>query len=801
MHPTIRTLVEKAVAFVAAGLLMIGAASSAGAQSTLQLNGETSLTLPPGAGIIVTAKLKPLALGGIVYDEFAGPTDFFGELVPVAFSSSMGVLAGPMTVPASGTILLSTAVPADAALLGKTFYLVGFALDNADPNGIAFTNGASVKVEKLTSAGIDQAAFLGSQVVLDGSANASNNGALAPGEILTWQVLSRPAGSVAPLLNNFSMFPVIVPDVAGKYQFKATLLKNGVAQTSDTTELTAFSIAGVSPAEGSIVAGSSFWIYGTATPADQYLAFAIDGNVISLTPTGLFIGPLYTFDPGSPARSYTIQAVDLNGAIATKRVTVLHGSAAPTASSLSQAVRANITNAGFQKVSNLVLAQLNALDLNAAIVNSVPAMQVADFFIGVAYAKPSSATHGPYTVSMTPTANDVDAKITISDLHINMNFWGTLFTVPWSTTGYIRADLVTLTSNATFPIQNGKLTVALSPAQIAISGFSYDVSNIPFDIDQAFTGTVYDAALSALQSAVDPLLESVLSSGFEVDLTHVGFELLGKSLDLNIPFETVSYSTQGISATASGFVTNLSPSTGPALPNYISGAGALANFGTTTPAGASYDVGTGTRTDALNLFLARLTQAGVFTTNLLNISSAFGLPLGSAPLTANDLASILPSAGFELLPPGQIINIVFSPKVAPIAKVLTSGPANAHLDFPGVRVDFLTKPFLGSTEVPILSLMLDLRADLTTGFNGSALNLAVSTIDVNATLLSGLPSVDLISLGSGIQQVGSVLGSALAGALGEFTLPTFDFNGVVISPISVGPFGGSSGLAAWTQFN
>ncbi|MBL8694157.1 MAG: hypothetical protein JNJ88_08690 [Planctomycetes bacterium] len=782
-------------------LLTAPSASAAAPQATLELNGATAITLPPGAGLIANGKLPAGKPGGILFDESAGPFSFLGELVPLGFTAATSVLAGPLTIPPSGSLVVSTIVPPDPALLGRTFHFVAFAVDASDPNGIVFSNGASLLVQKVASAGPNLSAFVGDQVVLDGSANAASGGLMAPGEILAWQLIAKPAGSASNLANTNTQFPHFTPDVAGNYTARVTLYKNGVPLSSDETTIHAFAFNYLTPLDGAILSGATIPLFGQLQPKDEIAAFAIDGVPTVLSSLGSFTNFVgIPWIPGQTSRPITYQILASDGSVATRRMSALRGAAVSTATPLPQSVRVQMTQQGLDKVETLVLGELNALNLSQIVTSSVPAQEIADIFIATAYAKPTGASHGPYGVTFTPTTSNIGITITISNLYIPMSFWGTLFGIGWSSTGYLRADLVTIKTNATFPIVNGALTVSLSPAQISISGFSYDVSGIPFDIDQAFTGTVYDAALSALNSAIQPMLSEVLGSGFAIDFTDTQFGLLNKLYSLQLRFESVTHTTSGVSATANGYLASLLPPTGPSLPVFVSSGAPLPTFGTTAPGGAAYHVGTGARVDALNLFLSRLASSGLANQHLDTIASAYALGFGETPFQAQELAQILPSAGFELLPPTQLVRVKLTPTVAPVVSVNSSGPALLHAEFPGVRFEFRTTVPGSLTDVPILSLMLDVQGQLTTNLNPatSALAVGVQSLTVNATLLSGLPSVDLLALGQGIQQVGSVLGSLLAGALTEFTLPSFDFDGVAVVPIAMGPFGGTSGAAAWT---
>ncbi len=106
----------------------------AGQQNTVALLGTSvPVTLTGGAG-----------LPAVIYvDVSPGPISFAGESVALGFTPSALVLAGGVTNGA-GVFASSLAVPVLPSLLGVTFYSVGVVLDPTDPNGLDFSNGASL---------------------------------------------------------------------------------------------------------------------------------------------------------------------------------------------------------------------------------------------------------------------------------------------------------------------------------------------------------------------------------------------------------------------------------------------------------------------------------------------------------------------------------------------------------------------------------------------------------------------------------------------------------------------------------
>ena len=145
-----------------AAALAAFALSSTAVASDLKLNGQTSHAATLGSTLQVDITGNPSLPSLFGVNTSAGPSTFAGESVPIAFGG--GLIQLPV-VGTNGAGLSSTTfpVPSDPAFLGLTLFSLGAILDPADPNGIDFSNGATLT---FTLGGPEQAELAGNSLAI-----------------------------------------------------------------------------------------------------------------------------------------------------------------------------------------------------------------------------------------------------------------------------------------------------------------------------------------------------------------------------------------------------------------------------------------------------------------------------------------------------------------------------------------------------------------------------------------------------------------------------------------------------------
>ncbi|MFT6042300.1 MAG: hypothetical protein ACI9C2_002480 [Gammaproteobacteria bacterium] len=136
--------------------------SSTAVASDLKLNGQTSLTATLGSTLQVDITGNPGLPCLFAINTSAGPTTFLGETLPI------GLVGGLIQLPVAGTNgagLSSTTfpVPTDPAFVGLTFFTLAAILDPSDPNGIDFSNGATLA---FTTGGPVEAELAGNSLAI-----------------------------------------------------------------------------------------------------------------------------------------------------------------------------------------------------------------------------------------------------------------------------------------------------------------------------------------------------------------------------------------------------------------------------------------------------------------------------------------------------------------------------------------------------------------------------------------------------------------------------------------------------------
>jgi hypothetical protein len=136
-----KTLLSARSAAVAVATL----AASLGAQSTLALDGQTSVLRPIGSTVPVTVTALPGSPVLLMLDSTPGPTNVLGLSIPLGFGPGFAsTILG--AVPPSGPLAFDLKIPHHEALHAVQLYFAALSFDAAGPSGLAVSNGADLKI-------------------------------------------------------------------------------------------------------------------------------------------------------------------------------------------------------------------------------------------------------------------------------------------------------------------------------------------------------------------------------------------------------------------------------------------------------------------------------------------------------------------------------------------------------------------------------------------------------------------------------------------------------------------------------
>ena len=125
--------------------VFVAAGADARAQSTLSLDGQTSIVRPIGDTITVAVTGAAGQPALLLYDTTAGPTSVFGVTVPLGFTSGLTLVPLGAMSP-GGTLTLDVAIPHAESLHAVKLYAAAVVLDPAATSGLAVSNGADLTI-------------------------------------------------------------------------------------------------------------------------------------------------------------------------------------------------------------------------------------------------------------------------------------------------------------------------------------------------------------------------------------------------------------------------------------------------------------------------------------------------------------------------------------------------------------------------------------------------------------------------------------------------------------------------------
>ena len=147
MHCIKETYVNRPINIGFAAAIAFWCLSVAGvrAQSTLAVNGQTSIVSAIGSSVEFEVTGQSGLLTALLIDRNAGPTNLFGLTIPLGLTPAL-VVEVVGVIPQSGTLNQQLQLPYVEALHAERFYFAAVSLDALAPSGLVVSNGVDLTV-------------------------------------------------------------------------------------------------------------------------------------------------------------------------------------------------------------------------------------------------------------------------------------------------------------------------------------------------------------------------------------------------------------------------------------------------------------------------------------------------------------------------------------------------------------------------------------------------------------------------------------------------------------------------------
>ena len=758
--------------------------------SDLKLNGTTAATIAYGDafGIELTASSGSAGLPSFLFADIGpGPTSLLGEVIPLDLSPQMFVVFSG-TTDATGTWSVLFPTPADPAISGAILFMGGLVIDPSDPNGLDFSNGAVLNIGPPVGAGADQAGLVGRKLSLDGSGAAAADGTIPPGATLLWELIQRPAGSMASLSVTDTLYPTLVPDVAGDFVARLTVTQSG-ASSQATTVAHAWDLDLGSGIEGKYFPTATTVVTG-ALKGPVPASFTVDGTPIAMDAAGNFGPMVLNLDPTAILEGLLFEVTHVDGTSARARQTVGIGNPGWVSFGAANSAVAHLDTFGFAALSNGVEEALEQTDL-AQFLTSLPPSTIANqerlfgFTIFSAIIEFTQMTFDTnLIVTLAPSASDVFATARMTNVKVDYDVWGEILEIPYSLSGDSTSSSVDITADLKLKTTGGALGLDVTNVSVALNNFQFDLFGFLGDFTQLFLieSWVKDTVVSTLESEmgaqIGPVVLEMLSA-FEITMDLA--PELGISTLVDLDFVSVQHNATGVTLGLNTGVTNGAPLPGaPAVDFYRMTPSGAPSFGALTPNGNSFGGALAANDDFLNLILASLTKGGLLEGDLASLFPADPGGAGGTTLTTETLAVLFPGAGFQLFPSGTVVELVSHGAMPPVVTTTPGGPGLLRMNLAGLEVSLEVPTPQGS--VPVLRLVLDGSADMDLIVEpDGTLGATLVGTDFTSTVLAGFPGSDIPSLQAGSDFLIQMLIPQLTEAIGVIPVPSLDQEGLTLT--------------------
>ncbi len=774
---------------LAAAFLVSGTAFG----SDLTLNGTTSVVTETGSSLSIQITGAPQRPALLLLDIDPGPSTAFGEQVPLGFTPFFQILLTDFTAP-NGVVQWNAMIPSDGSLAGVTVYFAGVVLDETDPNGKDFSNGADLTIRLPTDAGGSQGVMVGVPTALDGSALLGPDLSTLPGAHIQWQIINRPPGSQAALEEPTTPFPRLIPDLPGDYLIRMTA-SNGVSSWFGETTVHAWELTLLSGNDGSFVGGNEAFVSGRIegpTIADA----SLNGNPLSLDAAGNF-GPVSVpLDANTLHTTLMVQVEHPDGTLARERSSLIQGIGLPFGFASLSSLAAQLEQQDMPVVEQLAADILAEYDIESILLDLPPeevinTERAFGFTIFSAYIDFTGLTYDMnILLQLDPTVGGIQGQVILHNVRADFNVWGEVLEIDYNLDGYITSDPTIISSTLVGSTTGGQLSINVQNVQVDRQNFDFELNG--------FIGTI--AEIFVIESAVKEDVEDTVAGLVQTELGPALAEILGEfsiainlydalEVDVNIlaPIASILHSDHGVSLILNGAVGVGSVEPGsPPITQYRTTPSSPYPFSSTTTSGVPYGTGLTVSDDFLNQAMAAATAAGLLNGNL---SSLFPQK-GKSPVSlyVEDLAFLFPSSGFHHFPDGTELRLAAFGTVPPIIQPTPGGTAMADVHLQNLIVEFVAPT--NSGEVPLLRVGIDGVASVDLNLDSRGL-LVATPVATSLTIshLRSFPGADTAAIDQSIVALEVLLNFViidLLASLGGIPLPSLESQGLGVVPFEVG---------------
>lgn len=445
-------------------------------------------------GLTDTRPAQTLAVGSMVSLDTAGTTDPSGGAVAVGWQMLQQPAGSKAVLTTSGTITYFTAdvagtyqVRARGTNVAGQFSDVVFTYNATAQAPVVVVAGSVTAVGGSSTLG----AAVGNLVLLD--ANGSNVPNVAT-TTATWQLLSRPGTSTAALSATSGWFVSLVPDVAGTYLVRTTLLDSATGVSSQFT-----TTLNVLPGVTAVVTGYTMPVARVAAPP------LVSGAGLPVTLRGNG-----SYDPNGGALTYrwSVSARPVGSSAALAQTTQADTSFTPDLDGTYQFQLVVTDSAGRSSTQAVTVYVGNyppvaALDRTQI---SVPAGQPVTASAAASVSQSGRPLGFQWSVDARPSGSTATiASPTSAALSFTPDVAGTYYLTVTVTEGAV-SSIAGLTVTAIVPVP-GTVQLAYTPLMAAYSkslGLATIVSSTPNTLHLVNPATATDTAI-ALPTAVKGL--------------------------------------------------------------------------------------------------------------------------------------------------------------------------------------------------------------------------------------------------------------------------------------------------------